>query len=81
MKSFAIVSSLAVVAKAALDVQIEAVGNTEFIASITNSGDSDIKVLRTGTILDDVDVERSEVSVEGKPPFPLRHVRIGSSPY
>ncbi|KAL9948524.1 hypothetical protein D7B24_009187 [Verticillium nonalfalfae] len=44
-----------------LDIKIEKVGNTAIKASITNTGASDLKVLKTGSILDDLEVEKSEI--------------------
>ncbi|TDZ67612.1 Neutral protease 2-like protein [Colletotrichum trifolii] len=44
-----------------LDVKIEAVGNSGVKASITNTGASDLKVFKTGSILDTLAVEKAEV--------------------
>lgn len=44
-----------------LDVKIEAVGNSGVKASITNTGASDLKVFKTGSILDKLAVEKAEV--------------------
>ncbi|EGY16866.1 Neutral protease 2 like protein [Verticillium longisporum] len=44
-----------------LDIKIEKVGNTVIKASITNTGASDLKVLKTGSILDELEVEKSEI--------------------
>ncbi|KAI8309729.1 Neutral protease 2-like protein [Colletotrichum sp. SAR11_59] len=44
-----------------LDVKIEAVGNSAVKASITNTGASDLKVFKTGSILDKLAVEKAEV--------------------
>lgn len=44
-----------------LDLTIELVGNTGVKASITNSGSEALKVLKSGSILDDHEVEKSEV--------------------
>ena len=44
-----------------LDVQIEVVDNTNVVATITNTGTTDLKVLRTGSILDDAALEKSQV--------------------
>ncbi|KAI3320194.1 neutral protease 2-like protein [Xylariaceae sp. AK1471] len=44
-----------------LDVQIEQVGNSGLKATITNTGAEDLKVLKTGTILDSAPVEKVQV--------------------
>ncbi|KAI8270846.1 Neutral protease 2 [Colletotrichum sp. SAR11_239] len=44
-----------------LDVKIETVGNSGVKASITNTGASDLKVFKTGSILDKLAVEKAEV--------------------
>lgn len=44
-----------------LDVQIEKVGNSGLKATITNTGAEDLKVLKTGTILDSAPVEKVQV--------------------
>ncbi|GAP88410.1 putative deuterolysin metalloprotease [Rosellinia necatrix] len=44
-----------------LDVQIEQVGNSGLKATITNTGATDLKVLKTGTILDSAPVEKVQV--------------------
>ncbi|RWA13945.1 hypothetical protein EKO27_g1141 [Xylaria grammica] len=44
-----------------LDVQIEQVSNSGLKASITNTGAEDLKVLKTGTILDSAPVEKIQV--------------------
>ncbi|ROT40802.1 metallo proteinase [Sodiomyces alkalinus F11] len=73
MKFLASVSFLAALASAAvvditrretespLEVKIELSGNSAVRASITNTGSSAIKVLKTGSILDTVEVEKSQV--------------------
>ncbi|KAK1569697.1 Deuterolysin metalloprotease family-domain-containing protein [Colletotrichum navitas] len=71
MKFLAGLSCLAALASAAvvdlnkrdspINVKIEAVGNTGLKASITNTGASDLKVLRTGSILGKLAVEKAEV--------------------
>jgi deuterolysin len=68
---FSTIASLATIASAAvvdmakrdspLDVKLEMVGNTAVKAIITNTGDSDLKVFKTGTFLDDSAVEKVEV--------------------
>lgn len=44
-----------------LAVQIEQVGNSGLKATITNTGAEDLKVLKTGTILDSAPVEKVQV--------------------
>ncbi|KAI0512490.1 neutral protease [Xylaria bambusicola] len=71
MKFFAGAALLASVASAAsidnakraspLDVKIEMVGNSGIKASITNTGSSDLKVLKTGSLLDSVATEKVKV--------------------
>jgi len=51
-----------------LDVKIEMEGNSKVHASITNTGDAPLKVLKTGSILDNTAIEKSEVYSGGKLP-------------
>lgn len=44
-----------------LEVKLERSGNTAVKASIRNTGASDLKILKTGSILDTVEVEKSQV--------------------
>jgi deuterolysin len=76
MKTAAIFSALLGLASAAavdltkraspLDVKVEQLGNTGFKASITNTGDSALRVLKTGSILDSAPVEKARISQNGK---------------
>ncbi|KDN63281.1 putative metalloproteinase [Colletotrichum sublineola] len=65
LSCFAALASAAVVdlnkRDSPINVKIEAVGNTGVKASITNNGASDLKVLKTGSILDKLAVEKAEV--------------------
>jgi deuterolysin len=45
----------------ALDVKLELTGNTAVKAVITNTGSEDLKVLKTGSFLDNAAVEKVEV--------------------
>lgn len=49
-----------------LSVAIEVVGNSEVKATVTNSGDSDLKLLKTGSILDPQAVEKTEIVGSGR---------------
>lgn len=44
-----------------LDVKIEVVGNTNVKASITNTGKEPLKILKTGSILDNAAVEKTQI--------------------
>ncbi|CAI6020384.1 hypothetical protein V2G26_001867 [Clonostachys chloroleuca] len=76
MKTAAIFSALLGLASAAavdltkraspLDVKVEQLGNTGFKASITNTGDSALRVLKTGSILDSAPVEKARISQNAK---------------
>lgn len=44
-----------------LDVKIESIGNSAVKASITNTGSEDLKVLKTGSLLDRNAVEKAEI--------------------
>ena len=44
-----------------LDVKIELNGNTAVKALITNTGGEDIKILKTGTLFEDLPTEKVEV--------------------
>merc|ERR1712222_94637 len=44
-----------------LNVKLEMTGNTELKASVTNTGSEDLKVLKTGSFLDETAVEKVEV--------------------
>ncbi|KAI1082412.1 neutral protease [Whalleya microplaca] len=69
MKFFGSVTLLASLASAAsmgkrdspLDVQLEMVGNTGVKVSVTNTGDDNLKILKSGTILDKAPVEKVQV--------------------
>lgn len=71
MKFIASLSSLVALVSAAsvdltkretpFDLKIELVGNSEVKASLTNKGSEDVKVFKTGSILDDITVEKSRV--------------------
>ncbi len=71
MKAAAIASCFAALANAAavnlkrdspLVVEIEQVGNSEVKASITNTGNVALRVLKAGSILDSSPVEKVKVS-------------------
>ena len=55
-----------------LDVKIEMVGNSLVKATVTNSGDATLKLLKTGSILGEHVVEKTEIFTGGmsgpKPP-------------
>ena len=65
--SFVALASMAMAAPAnkkranALDVKLEQIGNTEVRAVISNNGVNNLKVLKTGTILDTNPVEKVQV--------------------
>lgn len=44
-----------------LKVTIESVGNSGVKASLTNTGSEDLKLLKTGTILDSKAIEKAEI--------------------
>lgn len=44
-----------------LEIKIELVGNSGVKASLSNTGSEDLTVLKTGSILDDLEIEKSEV--------------------
>ncbi|KAI0459187.1 neutral protease 2-like protein [Xylaria acuta] len=58
-----------------LDVQIEKVGNSGLKATITNTGAEDLKVLKTGTILDSAPVEKVQV-FQGSSRLDFQGVRL-----
>jgi len=68
---FASIVSAASMGKRAtpLDVQIEQVGNSGLKATITNTGAEDLKVLKTGTLLDSAPVEKVQVFQGSKLPY------------
>lgn len=49
-----------------LDVKLEMVGNSEVKATITNIGSENVRLLKTGTILDSAAVEKTNVFSGGK---------------
>lgn len=74
MKAAAIVSCLTGLANAAainlrgespLVVEIEQVGNSEVKASITNTGNAGLRLLKAGSILDSAPVEKARVAQGG----------------
>ncbi|GAP83973.1 putative deuterolysin metalloprotease [Rosellinia necatrix] len=84
MKAAAIVSTLATLANAAavnlrgespLVVEIEQVGNSEVKASITNTGNSALRVLRAGSILDSSPVEKVKIA-QGTNRVPFTGIRV-----
>lgn len=50
-----------------LSVKLEMVGNSEVKATITNTGSENVRLLRTGTILDSAAVEKTNVFSGGEP--------------
>ncbi|KAI2633438.1 neutral protease 2-like protein [Xylaria nigripes] len=63
-----------------LDVQIEQVGNSGVKATIKNSGSEDLKLLKTGSILDSAPVEKIRVyQGDSKIGFTGIRLRIGNS--
>ncbi|KAI1291542.1 neutral protease [Xylaria venustula] len=58
-----------------LDVKIEMVGNSGIKASITNTGATDLKVLKTGTLLDKAPIEKVKV-YQGKNKVDFSGVRL-----
>lgn len=50
----------------ALDVKLEADGNSGVKAVISNNGKKDLKIMKTGTILDSAPVEKATVLSGGK---------------
>lgn len=48
-----------------LDLKLEMVGNSEIKATFTNNGKNNIKVLKTGSILDSAAVEKAKVTADG----------------
>lgn len=80
MKVFTLASCLATLAAAAsvdvakrsspLDVKLEKVGNSAVKAVITNTGSEDIQILKTGSIFDELAVEKAEVFSGCKSPQP-----------
>ncbi|KAH8682613.1 neutral protease [Xylariales sp. PMI_506] len=70
MKFFTVTALLASVANAAaiarqadpLSVELEMVGNTMVKATITNIGNEDLKIFKTGTFLDSAPVEKVQVT-------------------
>ncbi|KAI1132829.1 neutral protease 2-like protein [Nemania abortiva] len=58
-----------------LDVQIEQVGNSGLKAVITNTGAEDLKVLKTGTILDSAPVEKVQV-FQGNSKLDFQGIRL-----
>ncbi|KAJ8111765.1 hypothetical protein ONZ43_g5545 [Nemania bipapillata] len=84
MKALTIFSCLATLANAAavnlqgeapLVVKIEQVGNSELKASITNTGNEALKVLKAGSILDSSPIEKVKVS-QGANKVPFSGIRL-----
>ena len=50
-----------------LDVRIEMDGNSKVKAVLTNNGDKDLRLLKTGTFLDQAPVEKAKVYTSRKP--------------
>ncbi|KAJ4313807.1 hypothetical protein N0V94_006769 [Neodidymelliopsis sp. IMI 364377] len=63
-----------------LNVELEITGNTAVKALIKNTGSEDLKLFKTGTFLDDSDVEKVEVfQAEQKVPFDGIRLRVSTS--
>ncbi|EFY85093.1 metallo-endopeptidase [Metarhizium acridum CQMa 102] len=80
LASLAALVSLAATAPQAarpLDVQFQMDGNSAIRATITNNGKKDLKIFRTGTILDSSAIQKTRITdVDGKAiPFIRRQVR------
>lgn len=65
---FASLASAASIARrdAPLNVQLEMISNTGVQATITNTGNEDLKIFKTGTFLDNSPVEKVQVFKGGK---------------
>ncbi|RYP76372.1 hypothetical protein DL771_001811 [Monosporascus sp. 5C6A] len=66
-------------ASSPLDVKIEMVGNSQIKASITNTGDSALRVFKTGSILDSRPIEKVKVS-HGADKVPFSGMRVYVEP-
>ncbi|OAQ93950.1 metallo-endopeptidase [Purpureocillium lilacinum] len=72
MKFLAGLAALASVAAAApsaptpLDVQLEMTGNSQVKATITNHGKNNLRIFKTGTILDKSAIQKVQITGEGK---------------
>ncbi|KAI5863803.1 Deuterolysin metalloprotease family-domain-containing protein [Durotheca rogersii] len=85
MKSSAAISLFAFVASALsinvakrdspLDVKLEMVGNTAVKASITNTGATDLKIFKTGTLLDNSPTEKIDIYQDGNQ-VPFEGIRL-----
>ncbi|KAI0513143.1 neutral protease [Xylaria bambusicola] len=83
MKFAAAVSALATMASAAavakqaspLDVKIEMVGNSGVKATVTNTGSEDLKIFKTGSILDKTPTEKVKIT-QGKSRVAFNGVRL-----
>ncbi|KAK0610621.1 Deuterolysin metalloprotease family-domain-containing protein [Bombardia bombarda] len=63
-----------------LAVEINVVDNSNVVASITNTGSTPLKVLKTGSILDNSHIEKTEIfSGAAKVPFDGIRLRIATS--
>ncbi|OJD38964.1 peptidase m35 deuterolysin protein [Diplodia corticola] len=63
-----------------LDVKLEMVGNSEVKATLTNNGDSALKLFKVGSILDKTAVEKTEVnSAESRVAFDGIRLRMATS--
>ena len=75
MKFLAGLAALASVAAAApsaptpLDVQLEMTGNSQVKATITNHGKNNLRIFKTGTILDKSAIQKVQITGEGKVPL------------
>ncbi|KAK5629287.1 hypothetical protein RRF57_005002 [Xylaria bambusicola] len=71
------VASAAAVAKHAspLDVKIEMVGNSGVKATVTNTGSEDLKIFKTGSILDKSPTEKVKIT-QGKSKVAFNGVRF-----
>lgn len=54
-----------------LNVELGMVGNSEVKATVTNTGESTLKLFKTGTFLDTAPVEKAHVVSNGWAPFSI----------
>lgn len=63
-----------------LDIKLESAGNAEIKAVITNTGKNNLKIFKTGTILDSSPIEKVKISSGGKSSLNYHCLRRSTMP-
>lgn len=78
MKFFNLLSLLPLVAAAPspLNVKLERAGNSLITATITNTGNKDIRIFKAGSIFDDIPTEKVKIAHKDGTEIPFKGIRV-----